>query len=160
MNKTDPPKTFGVFKPVDHTVISFRSDADMHTAMSSLTEQGFPVSSLVCYTPAEMMIQVDAELKTASPLASFGYELDLIKAHRELAESGCSFLMVYAPDDKQAQRVAAVVRASEAVTAQHYGTFMIEEIMEVQPGGGGAHQTSGNEPPDNEDSDDAPISPR
>lgn len=68
--------------------------------------------------------------------------------------------MVYAPDDKQAQRVAAVVRASKAVTAQHYGTFMIEEIMEVQPGGGGAHQTSGDEPPYNEDSNDAPISPR
>lgn len=63
MNKTDPPKTFGVFKPVDHTVISFRSDAAMHAAMSSLTEQGFPNSSMVCYTPAEMMIQVDAELK-------------------------------------------------------------------------------------------------
>lgn len=128
MDKTNPPKTFGVFKPVGHTVIAFRSAADLQAAVSALMAQGFAGSTMVQYTPEEMMAQVDAELQTASPLASFGYELDLSKAHRALAQSGCSFLVVYAPHDAQAERVAAVVRTSRAVTAQHYGTFMIEEL--------------------------------
>ncbi|WP_296446158.1 hypothetical protein [Rhodoferax sp. UBA5149] len=135
MNKTDPPKVLGVFKPVGHTVIAFRSDADMQAAVTALVEQGFVESALVRYAPAEMQAQVDAELQAASPLASFGYELDLVKAHGVLAQSGCSFLVVHAPDDAQAERVAAVARATKAVAGQHYGTFMIEELTELAPGG-------------------------
>lgn len=97
MDKTNPPTTFGAFKPVGHTVIAFRSDADMQVAVNALIEQGFAHAALVRYTPAEMTAQVEAELKTASPLASFGYELDLVKAHGVLAQDGCSFLVVHAP---------------------------------------------------------------
>lgn len=134
MDKTNPPRTFGVFKPVGHTVIAFRSDADMQAAVNSLIEQGFAHSALVRYTPAEMKAQVDTELQIASPLASFGYELDLVKAHGVLAENGCSFLAVHAPDDALAERVAAVARATKAVAGQHYGTFMIEELADLSPG--------------------------
>ena len=130
MDKTHPPVAFGVFKPVGHTVIAFRSDEDMQAAVSALTEQRFAASALVRYTPQEMMAQVDAELRTASPLASFGYELDLVKAHQALAESGCSFLIVHAPDEEQAQRVAVVARTTKAVSAQHYGTFVIEDLID------------------------------
>ena len=80
-----------------------------------------------------MTTQVEAELKTASPLASFGYELDLVKAHGVLAQDGCSFLVVHAPDDALAERVAAVARATKAVAGQHYGTFMIEELADLTP---------------------------
>ena len=36
MDKTNPPTTFGAFKPVGHTVIAFRSDADMQVAVNAL----------------------------------------------------------------------------------------------------------------------------
>lgn len=134
MDKTNPPKTFGVFKPVGHTVIAYPSDADLQAAVNLLTEAGFANSTWVRYTPAEMKAQVDSELQTSSPLASFGYELDLVKAHGALAESGCSFLVVHAPDEAQAQRVTAVARATRAITAQHYGTFMIEDVIALAPG--------------------------
>lgn len=128
MDKTNPPETFGVFKPVGHTVIAFRSAADLQAGVSALLEQGFPDSALVRYSPGEMKAQVDAELQNASPLASFGYELDLIKAHRAQAQDGCNFLVVHTPDAGQAERVAAVARTTKAIAAQHYGTFMIEEL--------------------------------
>ena len=134
MDKIDPPKPLGFFKPVRHTMIAYRSDADLQTALSSLIEAGFPHSACVRYTPAEMMTQVDLQLQSASPLANFGYELDLVKAHGALAENGCSFLVVHAPEDAQAERVAAVARATRAVTAQHYGTFMIEDVIALPPG--------------------------
>ncbi|MDO8770566.1 MAG: hypothetical protein Q7K57_18050 [Burkholderiaceae bacterium] len=134
MDKTHPPLAFGVFNPVGHTVIAYRSAVDMQAAVSALVEHGFAYSSLVLYTPQEMKAQVDSELRIASPLAAFGHELDLIKGHRALAESGCSFLFVHAPQNRQAEYVAAVARATKAVAAHHYGTFMIEELTEQTPG--------------------------
>lgn len=134
MDKTNPPRTFGVFKPVGHTLIAYKTDADLQAAVNLLTEAGFAASTLVQYTAAEMKIQVASELQTASPLAGFGYELDLVKAHGELADSGCSFLVVHAPEEAQAERVATVARATHAVTAQHYGTFMIEDVIALAPG--------------------------
>lgn len=134
MDKTNPPETFGVFKPVGHTVITFRSVDDLKAAVSALHEQRFPDSALVRYSPEEMKAQVDSELQNASPLASFGYELDLIKIHRTRAQDGCSFLIVHAPDEEQAECVAAVARATKALAAQHYGTFMIEELPGLASG--------------------------
>ena len=81
-----------------------------------------------------MLAQVDAQLIAASPLAAFGYELDLIKIHGAMAQQGCSFLVVYAPQETQAEQVATVARSSHAVAAQHYGTFMIKEVLEPTPG--------------------------
>lgn len=133
MDKTNPPETLGVFKPVGHTVVTFRCDDDLQTAMSALLEQRFSTSALARYSPEEMKALVDAELENAGPLASFGYELDLVKLHRTQAQEGCSFLIVHAPDDEQAQRVAAVARATHAIAAQHYGTFMIEELSGMAP---------------------------
>lgn len=134
MDKTHPSETLGVFKPVGHTVIAYRSAADMQVAVSALIEKGFAYSALVLYTPEEIKAQVDAELRAASPLAAFGYELDLVKSHRALAQSGCSFLIVHAPDNARAERVASVARSTKPAAAYHYGTFMLEELTGLNPG--------------------------
>ncbi len=134
MDKTKPPETLGVFKPVGHTVMAFRSDTDMQAAINALRGQGFSNADLVCYTPQEMVNQATAERHRAGVLATFGYELDLVNAHLALAQSGCSFLVVYAPQTGQAERAAQVARALHAVSAQHYGTFVIEELVDAAPG--------------------------
>lgn len=134
MNKSNPPETFGVFKPVDHTVMTFRTALELQQAAESLAAKGFAAGALTRYSAEEMMAQIDAELETVGVLASFGYELDLMKANRVLALEGCSFLIVHAPDDKTAEQVADVARSGFAVSAQHYGTFMIQEILTPMPG--------------------------
>ncbi len=134
MDKAHPPTVFGVLKPVGHTVMAYRSDGDLQAAVTALEQRGFSGSTWVRYTPEEMKALVDAELQAASPLATFGYELDLVKAHGALAENGCSFLIVHAPDKAQAETVAAVARTTKAVTAQHYGIFMIEDLIDIPPG--------------------------
>jgi hypothetical protein len=134
MDKTDPPTTFGVFKPVGHIVVAFRTAHEMESAAESLIERGFAPADLVRYTPEEMAAQVDREMHSAGLLASVGQELNLIKAHRELAQNGCSFLVVHAPDDERATQVATIAKAQNAAVAQRYGTFIIEELIE-QPRG-------------------------
>ena len=134
MDKNNPPKSFGVFKPVGHTVIAYANAEAMEAAASSLQQQGLAPETFIRYTPGEMKTQVDSDLQTASPLASIGQELNLVRAHRALAEEGCSFLVVYALDDAQTQLVDNVVRTSHARAAQRYGRFMIEELVQTVEG--------------------------
>ena len=134
MDKTDPPQSFGVFKPVGHVVIALRSPADVEAMLLSLGQRGFSRPDWVCYSPAEMKAQVDAELQTASPLAAIGQDLNLVKAHRALAEEGCSFLVVHTPHSEQVESVAQVANTLKAVAAQHYGRFIVEELIDLPPG--------------------------
>ncbi len=134
MDKAKPPTTFGVFKPVGHTLIAFATDDALQDAKRTLGEQGFGPASMVHYTPQEMLAQVDAELENVNPIANFGYELDLIRVHKALAEDGCSFLVVENGDAAQAARLADVVRSLEPASAQRYGRFMIEDLTEKLPG--------------------------
>jgi hypothetical protein len=105
--------------------------------VAALKSLGFGDSTLVHYTPSEMAAQVDAQLLDSSPLANFGYELDLIRAHGELAKKGCSFLVVDAPTDALAAQVAALVHTIKPASAQHYGLVMIEDLTEKAPGRAG-----------------------
>jgi hypothetical protein len=130
MDKSDPPESFGVFKPVGHTVIVFRNAADLDAAVAMLLADGFEASALVRYTPQEMTAQVAVELADISPLAQFGYEIELVREHRVLAEAGRYFLIVHAPDDAQTERVDKVVQTMKATSAQRYGRFVVEELKE------------------------------
>ncbi len=134
MDKTDLPLSFGVFKPVGHSVIAFRTPDDLDCAVGRLQTLGFADSALTRYTPQQMVDQVKVQLLDATPLAALGQELNLIQAHRALAEEGCSFLVVHAPDDDQAAQVAQVARSGRAVAGQHYGRFLIEELIDTPPG--------------------------
>jgi hypothetical protein len=131
MNKSHPMESFGVFKPVGHTVITFATDADQQQTADALSAQGFADSEMLRYSPAEMVAQVDAELAKASVLAPFGYEITLIKAHRIQAENGCSFLVVYAPDQERSDRVLALAKVHRGISALRYGTLLIEEIADL-----------------------------
>jgi len=131
MNKHKPPEAFGVFKPVGHVVMAFRSDGDSHAARTALVERGFDV---VAYTPQQMLAQVDADIAGASPLASLGQELNLVKAHRELAERGHSFIVVRTPDDEHVRQAQTVATRHRATAARHYGSLIIEELVDPTPG--------------------------
>ncbi len=134
MEKAALPTSFGVFKPVGHTVIAFESAPLQKAAEVALLAQGFSAADLARYTPAEMVAQVDAQVQNASPLASVGQDLNLIKAHRALAENGCHFLVVHAPDGRTAALVDHVVHNMHATAAQRYGTFIVEELVQAADG--------------------------
>ena len=129
MDKADVPESFGVFKPVGHVVIAWRSAADLQAGVDNLTAQGVDAATLVRYSPQEMIAQVDAQLPNVSPLASLGQELNLIHAHRALAVAGCSFLVVPTDDDARAALVGEVAHALGAAAAQRYGRFIVEELI-------------------------------
>lgn len=130
MQKNDVPEAFGVFKPVGHVVISFREASDMQGAADALAAGGFGPDDIVRYGPQEMATQIREQMAKASPLASIGQEMNLVKAHLALAEEGYSWLIVKASGDDEARRVAEVARRFHAERAQKYGRLIIEELIE------------------------------
>jgi hypothetical protein len=129
MSKSDVPESFGVFKPVGHVVVAFAQARDMQGAADALLETGFDRRHLVRYTPQEMLAQVDREIGQAGVLASLGQEMNLAKSHRELAERGYCFLVVFADRDGDADRVAEIARRFNAERAQKYNAMLIEELL-------------------------------
>lgn len=131
-------RSFGVFKPVGHVVISFphaeqavaTERALLPLGLKPAAEGGLAVRLL---TDQQMRAHIDRDLEHPSPLAAIGQELNLIRAQRELAGRGYHFLVVHAPDDQQASQAAEVARQHGAERAQHYGRFIIEDLID-RPG--------------------------
>ena len=134
MSTREHPEAFGVFKPIGHVVVSFPDDADLQAAAADLASAGFSAKDVVRYSPAQMKAQVQSDIASASPLASIGQEMNLVKAHGSLAEQGYSFLVVHAPEDEQAEQVARIARAHHAERAQKYGRLVIEDLIDAGTG--------------------------
>lgn len=123
-------RSFGVFKPEGHVVISFPSAAQADAAQAALQPLALPPGELRRFSDAEMLARLDEDLAHASPLAAVGQEMNLAKAQRELAARGYHWLIVKAGDDDFAQRIADTVRPHGAERAQLYGRFLIQELIE------------------------------
>jgi len=136
----DPhPTSFGVFKPVDHVLMSFATAAQSHAAVGALWEAGFIESDISHYTSSEMREQAEQDISNADGLASIGQDLNLVKAHLALALQGQCFVVVRAAHDEQVQRAGQVAAHLQATRAQHYGVWLIEELI---PPGTSLHQTA------------------
>ena len=124
------PETLGAFSPVNHVVMSFPTADDMEGAATALTEQGWDDADLIHYTPSQMKTQAEHDIAHASPLAELGQEVNLVRAHRDLADKGYSFLIVPADNTDKAQKAAEIGKGFNAERAQRYGNFVIEELIE------------------------------
>jgi hypothetical protein len=124
------PETLGAFSPVNHVVMSFPTAGDMQGAAVALVQQGWDGEQLIHYTPRQMKAQAESDLAHASPLAELGQEVNLVRAHRDLADKGYSFLIVPADNTDLAHKAAEIGKGFHAERAQRYGSFVIEELIE------------------------------
>jgi hypothetical protein len=121
--------SFGVFKPVGHTVISFPSADRAAGARTASGRLGVAAEAILCHTDREMLSQIERDIHAASPLASIGQEMNLILAHKALAEEGYHWPVVHTPEDALAREVAACVKPLGAERAQLYGHCFIEVLI-------------------------------
>lgn len=122
--------SFGVYKPVGHVVISFPSARQAEAARAALAAELALEGEAVRYmSDRQMLAQSEHDIEHASPLANLGQELNLAKAHRELARLGYHWLVVRAEGDV-AQRAAQCAKKHGAERAQRYGSLVIEELIE------------------------------
>ena len=132
MTKADHPQSFGAFKPVGHVVVAMPDDIMAAAAVAALRAAGFESEDILEYTAAEEDDEMDRMLRGAdhmSSLAGFGYEVSLMRRYQELAREGASWLIVFAPADDKAYKVADTVKAHGAVMAEKYHRFVIEDLL-------------------------------
>ena len=131
MTKADHPQSFGAFKPVGHVVVAMPDDVRAAAAAQALRASGFEAEDILEYTAAEEDDEMDRMLADADAtgLAGFGYEVSLMRRYQELAKEGASWLIVYAPEDDQASRVADVVKNHGALIAEKYHRLVIEDLI-------------------------------
>jgi hypothetical protein len=125
------PTTFGVFKPVGSVLVSLPDQGLADAAAAALLDDGFSEAQVVRYTAQQMVQQAESDLRQATPLASLGQDLNLVKAQLALARQGQAFVCVKADDDAALQRIVAVARRFHGSRAQRYGNLVIEELLPV-----------------------------
>jgi hypothetical protein len=129
LTKADRPLSFGAFNPVGHVVVAFESDARATEAARALREVGFDAEDVLQYSAAEEAEEMSRLLDSVSGAAGFGHEVGLMRQYKLLAESGCGWLVVYAPDEPHALRVAEVARRHGARLAEKYHRLVIEDLI-------------------------------
>jgi hypothetical protein len=129
MTKADHPQSFGAFKPVGHVVVALPDDLAAAQAVRALRNAGFEAEDILQYTAAEENDEMDRMLRHASDFSGSGYEVSLMRRYKQLAEQGASWLIVYAPDDERAARVADTVKAQGALMAEKYHRLVIEDLI-------------------------------
>jgi hypothetical protein len=117
LTKADHPQSFGAFKPVGHVVVAMHDDTSAEAATAALRGLEFEDADILHYSAAEEDSEMALMLQGASDFAGFGYELTLMRRYQALARDGCSWLLVFAPDDARAARVADVAQRFGANTS-------------------------------------------
>lgn len=129
LSKADHPQSFGTFKPVGHVVVAMPDDPRAAAAVRDLRAAGFAADDILEYSAAEEGDEMDRMLARTSGVAGFGYEVALMRKYQELAKGGASWLIVFAPEPAQQQRVTDVARRHGALMAEMYHRLVIEDLI-------------------------------
>lgn len=129
MSKTHIPTSFGVFKPVGHLVLAFRSADARDQLVRALIGQGFGEEDLTSFDAEEWLETMDRNEANRGLMATYGSELDQVEMHARLARDGHVFLVVFAPAEAQTESVAELAERHGAVLVQKYGRLLIENKL-------------------------------
>jgi hypothetical protein len=121
--------SFGVFKPVGHVVISLRGEQQAKEAATAIERIGVADADVHYMTDTEMLDGAEADIQRAGLGAEIGQDLNLVRAHRELAAQGYHWLIVKAENRDQAIAIAEAAEPHEASRAQYYGRLIVEELI-------------------------------
>jgi hypothetical protein len=129
MTRADLPQSMGAFKPVGHVLMVLRDDEQARQAEQALREIGFDEEDILNFSAGEHAGRMDQLLDHASDFAGFGYEIVLMRRYRKLCEQGCRWLLVYAPEAHETERVAEVARRFDAPMAVKYHRLVEEDLV-------------------------------
>lgn len=130
MTKEDFPVSFGVFKPVDHVVVSVKDDGAAEEMKRALLERGFSEQDVLCYRSDEMSEQIKTHLPHISGASGFGTEVQFMRHYDQLAAEGHGWVIAYAPDEAQEQVVTEVAEEFNADLAHKYHRLVTEELIQ------------------------------
>jgi hypothetical protein len=129
MTKGEFQESLGALDPVDHAILAFENDGVAADAAKALRDGGFGQDDILAYTSGELFPNLNEMMRTASGAAGFGYQVTLMRRYMTLASEGCGWLVVYAPDDEQRDRVQEIAKRFNARSAVRYGRLASEDLV-------------------------------
>lgn len=118
----------GIFYPTGHIVTAFASAAQAARARDALLAAGFDDEHVQSIDDLTMAREAEENLDDSNVL-SVGASLPTREKQLELAQEGCHFLLVYAPDDGDDERLMQALSGMEARYAVKYHRLIIENLL-------------------------------
>ena len=128
MTKADLPHSLGAFKPVGHVLMAVRQE-QLAEVLQALRDAGFGDEDILDFSADEHAGRMEQMLDHASDFAGFGYEVVLMRRYKTLAEKGCEFLLIYAPEDDETARVSEVAERFGLPSAVKYHRLVEEDLV-------------------------------
>lgn len=119
----------GMFYPTGYLVMAFDAAADAGRARDALAMAGFPPGELTLVAPEEMRRQAAENLEHPTLLAALGSTVAIRQKQLDLAEEGCSFLLVPAAGDAEEARAVEALDAVPVRYAVKYRRLVIENLL-------------------------------
>ena len=129
MTKAELPTSLGSFKPVGHIMVALPNDDAADALTKDLFAQGFTAEDVLHFSAAEGGGDMAQMLDGASDFAGFGYEITLMRRYLDLAKQGYRWVLVYAPEDEQAERVKEAALRQGAPMAVKYHSLAVEDLI-------------------------------
>ena len=126
--KANFPRSFGVFSPTGHVVMAFANDEAAKRAQQVLIQNGFSEDDVTYYNKDEVLAEFEkSESHVIDPI-QIGQDVAKVEEYLELANQGCGFLVVHAPDEEDAKRAVRLVKPLGLKFAEKYNRLTLEEL--------------------------------
>jgi hypothetical protein len=124
-----PVNFFGAFYPLGYVVLAFEQRSEAEQVRKRLLESDFEEADATILDADDLIETEGGKDGHADSFASaIAGETKVMEKHRTLAESGATFLMVFAPDNAATARVADVVKPFNPLTADKYERLTIHGL--------------------------------
>lgn len=119
---------FGNFYPVGHVMLALPDEETARTVLKELVEAGFTEAG--CHYMSDRTVSQGAArgMESAGLLSMIGSSLKMVEMHKSLADQGCHFLLVSAPERGDEEHLMRVVRRHPYELAQKYRRLTIEKL--------------------------------
>jgi hypothetical protein len=125
----DLPQSLGTFKPVGHVMVALPDDDAARQAAQALRDEGFDAEDILHFDSDEGATRMRDMIAHSSGAAGFGYEITLMRRYQALSDEGHRWLLVYAPDDEETERVKGVAARLGAPMAVKYHRLAVEDLL-------------------------------
>jgi hypothetical protein len=121
---------FGTFfYPRGFLVAAFPKEEDAKNVRRDLVDGGQKTADCLFYTSQAMAEKSQLDLdQNTSFFQKIGWSYQAVKIHLAAAQEGAGFLVIYAPDDMNVDRVMNVIRRVSFKFVHRYHSIAIEEL--------------------------------
>jgi hypothetical protein len=128
LTKPNFPRSFGVFSPTGHVVMAITNDAEAQQARAALLQSGFSDDDVTRYSKEEVLAEFEKSEAHAVDPIQIGQDVAKVEEYLQLANQGCGFLVVQAPEDEDAKRAVRIVKPFGLKFAEKYNRLTLEEL--------------------------------